>query len=137
MFQWLHKILSCYYHFYIYSLLLDQNSMPCLTKKNCTHREIWARFIEDLSKHSLQNKVSPRLLRFHESFVQQRYIYSCLPVPWSNWANYILPQYNDDCWQWVMWIDSSSYCIKIRSSFIAVVIIEKLVGCIKNNLHVW
>ena len=61
--------------------------MPRLAKKECMRREIWARFIRALSKHGLRNKIAQRLLRLHEGFVHQRYMYSRLPVPKSNWAN--------------------------------------------------
>lgn len=96
-------------HLYIYHLLLHPNSMPHFSKKECTYREIYSRFIRALSRHSLQNKTTRQLLRLYEDFVQQRYMYSRLPIPKSNWANHILPQYNDDHWREVMQMDLESF----------------------------
>ena len=48
-------------------------------------------------------------LQLHERFMQQRYMYPRLPVPKSNWANHILPQYSEDRWRTVTRMDPQSF----------------------------
>lgn len=72
----------------------------------------------------------------YEGPVQKRYMYSRLPVPKSNWSNCILPQYDDDRWRGVTRMDPGGYCVKVRSSFIAGVMIAKWVsGNVNTELH--
>lgn len=83
-----------YKHHITYAII-----MPYLSQKECTRREIWTRYLRNASRYGFHHHTIRRLLRLHEGFKQQRYIYPRLPVPKSNCANHILPQYSEDRWR--------------------------------------
>ena len=83
--------------------------MPRSSQKECTRRELWARYLRNASRYGFHHHATRRLLQLHEGFMQQRYMYPRLPVPKSNWANHILPQYSEDCWRTVTRMDPQSF----------------------------
>ena len=58
--------------------------MPYPSQKEFTRREIWARYLRNASRYGFSHHPTGRLLRIHEGFKQQRYMYLRLPVPKSN-----------------------------------------------------
>lgn len=93
--------------------------MPCPSEKERTRREIWARYLQCVVRYGFCHHTTRRFLRLHEGFMQQRYMYSRLPVPKSNWANHILPQYSEDRWRTVIRMNPQSF--------------EYILDLIKNN----
>ena len=83
--------------------------MPHPSQKECTRRELWARYLRNASRYSFHHHATRRLLQLHEGFMQQRYMYPRLPVPKSNWTNHILPQYSEDCWRTVTRMEPQSF----------------------------
>ncbi len=83
--------------------------MPRPSKKECTRREIWAKYLRNASRYGFHHHTTRRLLRLLKGFKQPRYMYPRLPVPKSNWTNHILPQYSEDRWRTVTRIDPESF----------------------------
>ena len=70
--------------------------VPRRSIKYHTKNDTYRMFIEEFVEQGELTEDALTWLMIHESFRKQHYLYDCLPIPKSNWANIILPKLSDD-----------------------------------------
>lgn len=83
--------------------------MPRLTDKETQRRELWALFVAHGSKYGWTHPETRRLLMLHEGFTEERYMHPRQPVPKSNWAAQVLPQYSEERWRTFTRMEPTSF----------------------------